>query len=66
MSRAIDLIDLPSLPLTLSYYKWNFLTGVSAISNTQDGMIRVESMTINFVLRCVVMYCLTGGGHNLM
>ena len=29
-------------------------------------MIRGESMTINSVLRCVVLYCFIGGGHNFM
>ena len=27
-------------------------------------MIHGESMAINAVLQCVVMYCLTGRGHN--
>ena len=31
-----------------------------------DGTIRDESMPINYLLRLVVMYCLTGGGHNFM
>ena len=30
------------------------------------GMVRGESMTIKFVLLCVVMYCIICGGHNFM
>ena len=29
-------------------------------------MICGESMTLNSVLRCIVMYCLTGGGHDFV
>ena len=43
------------LPLKPLYYKLAFLTSILAISNISDGMIRGQYMTINTVLRCVVL-----------
>ena len=43
-----------------------FGTGISAMYNIKYGMILGESMTINSVFRCVVMYYLTDGGHDFM